>query len=142
MEANIKLLNFIYKNALMGVDTITELLDIVNVEKFIDQLISQMEEYRMICSKAKELLDTLGGKKKDIPPLQKISTYLMLNIQTLADKSASHIAQMMITGSTMGVIDAIKNIRNYPNAAKEVVSLMEDLLVIEEDNIEKLKIYL
>jgi len=58
------------------------------------------------------------------------------------DKSTSHIAEMLIIGSTMGVIDAIKNIRKYQSAEPNIISLMERLLRFEENNIEQLKTFL
>lgn len=66
----------------------------------------------------------------------------MINIQTLTDKSTSHIAEMLIIGSNMGVIDAIKNLKKYENAKKEINELMDRLLKFEEDNIKELKEYL
>ena len=42
---------------------------------------------------------------------------------------------MMIIGSNMGVIDAIKNTKKYKEANPEILSLMERLKIIEENNI-------
>ena len=39
--------------------------------------------------------------KEELVLLKKIRTYLMINMQTLTDKSTSHIAEMMMIGSTM-----------------------------------------
>ncbi|MPN51594.1 hypothetical protein SDC9_199242 [bioreactor metagenome] len=66
----------------------------------------------------------------------------MLNIQTMMDKSPSHIAEMLITGSTMGTIDAIKNIKKYKDAEPSILELMNDLKKFEENNIEQLKAFL
>lgn len=63
-------------------------------------------------------------------------------MQTLTDKSVSHIAEMMIIGSNMGVIDAIRNINKYHNAEEDIVKLMEKLKKFEENNIHTLKEYL
>jgi len=66
----------------------------------------------------------------------------MIDMQTLVDKSTSHIAEMLIIGSNMGVIDAIKNIRKYKLADPGIINLMEKLKAFEESNIILLKVYL
>ena len=56
----------------------------------------------------------------------------MINMQTLTDKSTSHIAEMMMIGSTMGIINAIRNIADYNHAKKDIIKLMETLKAFEE----------
>ena len=66
----------------------------------------------------------------------------MINMQTLTDKTASHIAEMLIVGSNMGIISAIKNLKKYQNADSGIRKLMERLLKFEEDNVQELKEFL
>ena len=49
---------------------------------------------------------------------------------------------MMVIGSNMGIINAIKNIKKYQEAEEKIVNLMEDLLQFEENNIQQLKRFL
>ena len=64
----------------------------------------------------------------------------MVNIQTVNDQSASNIAGMLINGSTMGIIDAVKKLHQYEgNVEKDIKKLMEDLREFEEKNVEELK---
>jgi len=49
---------------------------------------------------------------------------------------------MLIIGSNMGVIDAIKNIHKYFEAEKDIIKLMQRLLKFEEENIKKLAEFL
>jgi hypothetical protein len=61
-------------------------------------------------------------------------------MKTMIDKSASHMAEMLILGSVRGIIDCIKRIRQYEGEAeKEIVELMKRLLKFEEINVERLK---
>ena len=66
----------------------------------------------------------------------------MINMQTLTDKTPSHISEMLIIGSNMGVINAVKNLKKYKDAETGIVSLMERLLKFEENNIQQLKDFL
>ena len=142
VNGNAELLNFVYQNSEMGVNTIEQLLEIVKDENFRTQLDSQLNEYKEINRAAREKLNENGYDEKGIGTLDKIKTYLMINMQTMSDKSTSHIAEMLIIGSNMGVINAIKNIRKYHAAEPSILELMERLLKFEERNIQKLKEYL
>jgi hypothetical protein len=142
MNENVELLNYIFQNSQMGIDTIKQLLDIVEDGEFKSQLQSQYNEYKEINETAKSLLNTNGYDEKGISAFKKIKTYLMINIQTLTDKSSSHVAEMMIIGSNMGVIDAIKNIKKYKDVEPGIVNLMEKLKAFEENNITLLKAFL
>lgn len=143
MNANAELLNFVYQNSGMGVDTLNQLLDIVEGDDFRKQIESQLKGYRDFNEKAKAMLHENGYNEKDISAFQKITSNVMINVKTLTDKSNSHIAEMMLTGSNMGIIDAIKSIKKYEHdAEKDIVSLMNKLLDFEEKNVEKLKEFL
>jgi hypothetical protein len=126
----------------MGVDTIEQLTDIVEDEKFKKHLGSQLNEYKEIHSAAKKMLNENGYDEKGIGAMEKLKTYLMINIQTMADKTSSHIAEMLIIGSNMGIINAVKNIKKYQGAQTNIVSLMERLLKFEENNVQQLKQFL
>ena len=70
--------------------------------------------------------------KEELVLLKKFVLDLMINMQTLTDKSTSHIAEMMMIGSTMGIINAIRNIADYNHAKKDIIKLMETLKAFEE----------
>ncbi|MDR0288431.1 MAG: hypothetical protein LBI03_12100 [Clostridiales bacterium] len=142
MNGNVELLNYIYQNSQMGTDTIGQLLDITEDNKFKNQLRSQYNEYREIHEDARNLLNENGYDEKGLGSFEKMKTYLMINMQTLTDKSSSHIAEMMTIGSNMGVIDAVKNIKKYKDADPEILDLMEKLKDFEENNINSLRPYL
>ena len=142
MSGNAELLNFIYQNSQMGVETIKQLIDITEDAKFKAYLKSDLDQYQEINVTAKVLLNSNGYDEKGISTLDKVKTYLMINMQTMMDKTTSHIAEMLIIGSNMGVIDAIRNIEKYKDAEKDILALMKQLLKFEENNIKQLKTFL
>lgn len=142
MDTNAELLNYIYQNSQMGVETLEHLLEITEDEKFKTQLQAQLKEYKEINKSAHEILLLKGCDEKGISGMEKLRTYLMINMQTIKDKSTSHIAEMLITGSTMGIVQAIKKLKEYTNANEEVRSLMRKLLEFEENNFQNLKQFL
>ena len=58
------------------------------------------------------------------------------------DPSVSHIASMLITGSSMGIVEAIQKYRQYEDADPKIRDLMDKLRKFEEYNMEKLKDFL
>ena len=142
MNGNSEMLNFIFQNSQMGVDTIKQLLDIAQDENFKKYLESHYNGYKEIHLAAKKALNENGQDEKGISKLDKMKTYLIINMQTITDKTSSHISEMLIIGSNMGIIDAIKNLKKYKHAETDIIKLMEKLLKFEEDNIKVLKEFL
>lgn len=142
MNGNSELLNFIYQNTEMGVDSITEILNIIKDEDFKAHLRKQLAGYEKYQSEAKRLLHAHGHDEKGIGMFKKIRTYLMTNIMTLKDPSTSNVAKMLIEGSTMGVTQATQNLNQYEHAEEEIISLLKHLISFEEKNVEELKKFL
>lgn len=140
MSADAEMLNFIYQNSQMGVETLNQLIPMIDNETFKKRIEAQLKEYEQIHEEARKLLNRHGYDEKGIGALEKIMAYLMIDMKTLMDKSSSHIAEMLIQGSNMGIIDAVKRINQYEKEAeKEVTALMKRLLKFEENNVERLK---
>lgn len=129
---DIELLNYVFQNAEMGVDTISKLIDLTDDMDFKHQLETQKQEYEAMQDDAKKLLAELGTDEDALSAFDKIRTYIMINMQTMNDKSASHIAEMLMEGSTMGIVQALRKLRNYTNVNDDVHTLMKKLLQMEE----------
>lgn len=142
MNQNSELLNFIYQNSQMGIESLEKLISINNDNEFNNCLQSQLSEYRIINKQAQKKLHENGYDEKGIGTFAKMQSYIMINFETMMNKTTSHISEMIITGSNMGVIDAIKNIKKYKDAKPSILELMDDLKKFEERNIEQLKTFL
>lgn len=142
MNGNAELLNFVYQNAQMGVNTMKQILDRVEEGCLKEHLRKQLTEYEDFQQEARKKLNENGFDEKGIGAFDRLKTYLMINMQTMMDAGEEHIAKMLIIGSNMGIVEATQNIKRYQNAEKEIIKLMERLLHMEEKNVEELKKYL
>lgn len=143
MNGDGELLNYVYQNSQMGVNTLEEILPMLKEGTFKTQLSDQKKEYERFHKLAKEQLNQNGWDEKGINAMEKIMTYLMIDMKMMMDSSQSHVAEMLIKGSNMGIVDAQKKIHQYENeAGKEPLKLMKDLMEFEEKNVERLKAYL
>ena len=121
------LLNDVFQNAQMGVDSTQRLIELVEDKPFQSVLIAQRNRYQDVYDRTLQLSDQeLKGKKT----LQKLSSTMMINLQTIKDKTPSHLAGMMIQGNTMGVIDMTKSLRENQAADPPVLALAQDLSLI------------
>lgn len=133
------LLNDVFQNAQMGVDSTQRLIELAEDKPFQSVLIAQRNRYQDVYDRTLQLSDQeLKGKKT----LQKLSSTMMINLQTIKDKTPSHLAGMMIQGNTMGVIDMTKSLRENQAADPPVLALAQDLLSMQKGNIEEMKPYL
>ena len=143
MSKDLEMLSVIYQNAEMGKDTITHLIEITDSVDFRKRLEAQLIEYQGIFDRVDQVIQQQKKTVEGIGSFAKISSYMMINFKTLADKSPSHIAEMMIQGSTMGIVDMTKKIKELQSeVSPEVLKLAEKLLKTEQSNVEEMKKFL
>lgn len=142
MSDKAELLNFIYKNAQMGEESIGYLLQKTDDARMQKHLQAQQTEYRSITRRAKDMLQSAGSPVTDIGSMARMSAHMMVNMKTMTDNTPSHMAQMMIEGSTKGVIEMTKKLKLYEGVDRQAERLGQHLLEREEQNIEKLKAFL
>jgi len=139
---NVDFLNYIIKNAEMGISSTTEIITIVHDPDFKNLLLGQIEEYQDIYNLANELLEEYKEDKKDISNLEKITSYIILKLNLVVDKSTSNIAEIMMKESNMGIIDIEKKLNSYNEISKNVEKLGRKILKIEEKKVKNLKQFL
>ena len=136
------LLGYIYENAKMGESAISNVLPSVDNPDLRSALKQQREGYRNFANvAAKELVS-----KQEKPPAPKLtneaSAYIGIKLNTLRDNSPSHIAEMTINGSTMGIIQITKKIKEFPGSDIRSLDLAKNVITFEQHNIDTLKDYL
>jgi len=144
MSADSEIIAKIYKNVKMGVDSVTKLLPKVSDEEFKTKLTNQLNGYEEYAAKAKALLCNRGEEAKEETPMVKFWSSVGIAMNTMMDASSSHIAEMIIEGSTMGITDTTRIINEYEGKpeCKEAVELARDIVAFEQKNIEVMKNYL
>ena len=137
-----ELLNFIHKNAQMGEESIGYLLDVTDDDTMRDFLQQQRAEYADVMQQACDMLQQNGARPQGVGSMAKMSAYMMVNTKTMVDNTPSHLAKMMIEGSTKGTIEITKKLKLYDGVDHPAEKLGQRLLKMEETNIEKLKDFL
>ena len=138
-----KLLSFVRKNAQMGTTTLERLAEtLADADRSMTDTVSrQLGEYRAIADAAGTRARALGSEPEDVGGIARAAATAILGLQSIADKSASHIAEMIIVGSVRGVISVRRQIRLNPDADSDAVNLAYRLLCTERTNIDRLMYY-
>ncbi|SMC56551.1 hypothetical protein [Papillibacter cinnamivorans] len=132
----------VYHGADIGCDSIRTLLPKVKNPEFRSDLKTQYQQYQEIQNQAEEQLKTLGQCPEAASLPAKMGIMASIHLNTLANRETSHLANMMIQGSTMGITEMTKALNHYGPGDPKVRSLAENLVNTEQGNIERMKKYL
>lgn len=142
--ATADLLQAVYKNVKMASDSILNVMPKVKNEKLKHEMTVQLSAFDAFASRTAKLLAKEGVKPEEEGTVTKLASKWGTAMNTMMDSTASHIAEMMIEGATMGVNDMIKQLREAENgtASEDSLQLARDVCAYEEKIVEEMKIYL
>ena len=138
----LKIINELYKIARMGMEASEIIIPDVKHEKLKEQISKQEENYRSIAEQAKDIMIKSGQQPEDKNGFAKQMLRGSVRMSKLFNKDPQHIAEMMINGTLMGIIDMTKTINHFPDEDVKNKKLAEDYIYTEEKNIDNLKKYL
>ncbi len=135
-------LNKIYENAHMASEAIDMLLPKVENENLSKELNEEKSEYGKFCDGCIKLLEENGARPKPQNPISKLGLWSGIQLNTLTDRSDDKIAEIMIQGNDMGVIDLTRLLKEYDNLEEKYKNLAESLISFEEESTQIMKNFL
>lgn len=141
-NVDLDLLEKTYQNASIGITAIEGVLNKTSNKDFNSALYKQLRDYQELADKSKEQLTSNGAEVKDNPLYQKVMMKGNVKVNTLINSSDSHIAQMVIQGSTMGVTQMTRLLHDNENADGVSAEIAKEFIKKEENNIEVMKRFL
>ncbi len=142
MQENINALDEIHKGACMGEDALTYVMEKVKDEHLLKLLKKEYNNYDQITKKIKNIYSKYDdGKPHDTSMLTKAMTASRVELETITDQSNSHLAEFLLKGVNMGVIEG-RRILNQKKINQEVRELINEYVVNQEHFVEALKEYL
>ena len=123
----------IYRNAQLALVSISDILPAVEDETIKNELHSQHEEYERFSAKAAVLARDMGLELKEPNPMKKAMMWGSIKMNTLTDNSRSHIAEMMVQGTVMGITALRATAGDVPtDGNQEIISLLHEMIHKEE----------
>lgn len=135
-------LNELNKGIKMGMDSISNVAEKVQDDNFKQDLKYQYDKYNDILNNVNNQLSNYDDFPKELNPMQKAMGWMSAEMNTIADKSNSKIAEMMLQGTNMGIIEGIKLKNEFPDLNNSVESVLNEFIKFQQDNVEQLKKYL
>ena len=133
----------IYRNCQLAIQSIVDILPETEDEELRKEISLQHEEYEKICGRASAIAKNKGIELKEPGMMKKAMMWGSIKMSTLTDGSRSHIADMMIQGTVMGITSLRTSQSDLPlDPDEEIVALLEDLIALEERFERRLKEFL
>ena len=76
--------------------------------------------------------------------MAKMGAKMGMSMKTMVDSTSSHIAELMMEGSVMGICEMTRALRSFENTScsEDMLRLCRSIIKFENDNLEKAKRYL
>jgi hypothetical protein len=139
-----ELMQAVYKNAKMGAEAITTVIGKTKDAHMRDELTNQLESYYSFEIAAKNKLLEMSAEAKDPGMLAKLPTDLSIKMSTMMDSSNSKLAEIMIGGYNMGLVDLQKSINQAKSegAPEDIMNIADSVVAFEQGSIDRMKQYL
>lgn len=145
MDDTQELLTYLYQDSDMALNNLTLLINKINkkdnkIKKVIEGLIKGYENYLV---KIKDYMKDNNYDIQSKPLISKMGAYFGINMEVMKDNSDARLADMLIQGLTMGVLNVSKKIDNYKkDADKGALALAKEFKKFQQEGIDFLKKYL
>lgn len=139
---DIAILKSVQRNTEMAMKAIDTIEPKVHEENLALLLARTSQQYSNLHQKAVTTL--VEGKVQPEKPSSIENMMLVGGItsNTLLNTSTSHIAELMIKGSNMGITDLNKTLNHHRGGEKDSMELANELMHMEQRNLEEYKKYL
>ena len=139
---NINALDEISKGSCMGVDAIDFVLEKVEDNELKKTLEIERNKYKDIFKKIEDIYPKYNeGEVHKTGVMTKAMTWYGINMKTLTDHSSSKLAELLLQGTNMGIIEG-RRILNNKELDKQVKNIISEYVTMQEDSVEKLKTFL
>ena len=126
----------------MGMDAVNFVLDKVDDKKLKDVLDKMYSDYQSLAERIESVYPKYNdGEPHETSLMNKVMTWSGIEMKTMTDTSNSKIAELLLQGVNMGIIEGRK-ILNKKNIDKEVSEIVSKYVTMQETSVEVLKKYL
>lgn len=140
---NLNILDEVNKGATMGMDAISYVSEKVKDNDFKEVLDVEYNKYQDISNRVSDLYNNYSNKEPhETNTMTKMMTWYGIQMKTMADDSTSKLSELLMQGTNMGIIEGRRLLNQNQNAEKDVKSILNDFVVMQEDSVETLKKYL
>ncbi len=143
-DANVTLLQGVYQAVSMGSDSVLTILGKTQSEQLRTELAAELAGYQKFENIARIKLGAYGAVAEEKGFFEKLPSELSIRMSTLTDDSTSKLAELVMTGSTMGIVELQKQIKagEKAGAHPDNLELAGGVLTFQQRNIDNMKTFL
>ena len=142
MNQTEKLLQCIIENGRTGEDACDQLLSKTDDMKLRKELMLEKQQYAETVRDAEERLCAMGIHPQPKGMGARMSMWMGMQMNTAADRSAAHIAEITFQGAGMGISEMTKAINSNPRADAEIKGIAQNMIQMQQQAIDRLKPFL
>ena len=142
MDKNLEVLKEVCKGVKMGMDALSYVLDKVEDENFEKILKHEYSMYNNILDKVDDAYSNYDELPGDANFKDKAMLWYGIQINTIKDTSNSKIAELLVQGTNMGIIEGRRLLNHNKGLDTDVDKLLNDFVNFQEESVEKLKAFL
>lgn len=139
---NEQYLILIYKNIQTAIQSIEDMFPKFRSSKLKQVMKQQEQGYLDFKNRCQDLASNKEVQLKDNNFVMKVILSSSINLNTLFNKSSSHIAELFLLGTVRGTIKLYKHAKNTKDIDDDISSLGKDLLNFEEKCYNDIREYL
>ena len=142
MDQTQKLLQMIVENGRMGESACDQLIGRTDDAELRKELMLVKQQYADAARDAEVRLTDLGARPRPKGPAARAGMWMGVQMNTLTDVSPGRIAEIVIQGATMGVIDTLRNRSALCDASPESRELAAAFAAMQQEIIDRMKAFL
>ena len=136
------LLQKIVENGRMGADACEQLLEKCADSGLKEELARERDFYACASRAAEEKLEALGIRPHPKGAMARMGMWMGMQMNTAMDASSAHIAEIVIEGATMGIVELTKARNDNPDADAGAQGIAANLIARQQESIDRLKNFL
>lgn len=142
MNQSIELLRDVVRTARDGDEGIRLVMEKTDDTALRQALFAEQEQYQAVERDAGRRLVDMGSRAEPESMMARAGMWMGMQMQTLADRSTKHLANLLIQGITMGITELTRSRGEHKGADAESVALCERLITLQQNAIEQAKGFL
>lgn len=139
---DVAVLNELSKICQLAMSNISFLCNRISSKNMKKELVSIYSQYSNVVSQVNQHFEKYGEVPDCIPLTYKMMGICGVRMNIMKNKSNSHIADIMIQGTLMGIIKCQKILNSNFDIQKSTKELLKDFNKFQRENIDKLNAYL
>ena len=126
----------------MGMNSISFLVDRIYDKEMKKTLVAIYSQYSNILLQVNQHFEKYGEVPSNISVHDKMMSLYGIRLHLKKDRSTSKIAEMMIQGTLMGIIEVQRILNANLDIDKDITDLLKRFNKFQRENIDKLNAYL